>query len=184
MTGKSQKRELAQFNFGVMSVPEDHPDAREFVEALDPINALAARSPGFVWQLPDDECTAYFMPGGAPLMMVNLSVWESVESLRAFTLEGPHLDFLKRRREWFVRQTRPHFCMWWVEAGHRPGPDEARERLEHLGLHGPTATAFTFSHSFPPGTDPALELAEPGDRPRCPFGIGAQPVGPATHRTG
>ncbi|GGJ75271.1 DUF3291 domain-containing protein [Deinococcus aquiradiocola] len=141
---------LAQFNYGVLRVPETHPDARDFRDALAPINALAARSPGFVWQLPDEDCAAYFMPGSTPLMMVNLSVWEDVRSLRDFTLHGPHLDFLRRRREWFVRQDRPHFCMWWVQAGYRPGPDEARARLEHLRVHGPTPAAFTFTPSYPP----------------------------------
>jgi hypothetical protein len=41
-----------------------------------------------------------------------------------------------------------------VAAGHRPTLDEAKERLDHLARHGPSARAFTFNKRFPAPSEP------------------------------
>jgi hypothetical protein len=47
----SAKFELAQVNIGRLRAPVDHPMIKDFFDNLDPINALAEASPGFVWRL-------------------------------------------------------------------------------------------------------------------------------------
>jgi Domain of unknown function (DUF3291) len=42
-----------------------------------------------------------------------------------------------------------HLALWWVDAGHIPGIDEAKLKLELLRQHGPTAEAFTFTQPYP-----------------------------------
>ena len=99
-------------------------------------------------------------------MLVNLSVWESVETLRAFTYRSDHVVPFRRRAAWFEPHTEPHLVLWWVPAGHLPGVAEAIDRLAYLRRHGPTARAFTFSRTFPaPGTTAAeLPVSERSTR--------------------
>jgi hypothetical protein len=136
---------LAQLNIGRLRAPLDDPLMADFVSELPRINALAEAAPGFVWRLRDEDGpdATTLRPYG-PDMLVNLTVWESVETLRDFTYRGAHLEPLRRRREWFVRSgTSMHLVLWWVPVGHVPTVDEARERLELLESQGPTAAAFT-----------------------------------------
>lgn len=42
---------LAQFNISRLSAPLDDPRMKEFVDFLDPVNAFAEQSSGFVWRL-------------------------------------------------------------------------------------------------------------------------------------
>ena len=83
-------------------------------------------------------------------MIVNLSVWDDLESLRGYVFGNAHSAILRRRREYFVPMDQPHVVVWWVPFGHRPELDEARERLDHLEEHGPTPYAFTMRTAFPP----------------------------------
>ena len=46
--------QLAQVNVGRLRAPTESPEIAEFVAALDRINALADRSPGFRWRLSAD----------------------------------------------------------------------------------------------------------------------------------
>ena len=77
---------LAQFNIAHLSAPIDAPQTTEFREALDRINALADASPGFVWRATgtgfDSEIPAEDID---PMILANLSVWESAEALAAIT---------------------------------------------------------------------------------------------------
>ncbi|ANE44223.1 DUF3291 domain-containing protein [Deinococcus puniceus] len=137
---------LAQVNIARLRAPLDAPELQGFVEGLAPINALADAAPGFVWRLQDesgDATSVVYDPD--PLLIVNLSVWESAEALHAFTYTGPHVEFLRRRRDWFNRLATPHLALWWVDDQHRPTPAEAHDRLAHLEAHGPTPHAFTLS---------------------------------------
>jgi Domain of unknown function (DUF3291) len=141
---------LAQVNIAELKVPLDHPDVQEFVDGLTTVNAYAEASAGFVWRLQDEAGDATGVAYDSnPLLIVNLSVWQDVESLRAFTYAPEHLAYLRRRREWFSRLASPHFCLWWVPPGHRPTPQEARARLAQLEAHGPTGAAFTFAQVYP-----------------------------------
>jgi hypothetical protein len=146
---------LAQVNIGRMKAPIDDPVMAGFVERLDEINALADQSPGFVWRLQGGEGNAtYLRPFDDERIIVNMSVWESVDHLRAYVYRSGHVEVLKRRQEWFEKMDRPFLAMWWVPAGHRPSIDEAKKRLAHLERLGPTPFAFTFQTLFPP--DPAV----------------------------
>lgn len=142
---------LAQLNVGTLRAPIDHPDSHDFAVNLDPVNALAEAAPGFVWRLQDDDTgnATGFARDGDPLRILNLSVWESVEALRAFTYATAHVEFLRRRREWFAPPDGPHLVLWWVPVGHRPDIDEAEDRLARLTAHGPGPEGFTLARVHP-----------------------------------
>ncbi|MDA2805576.1 DUF3291 domain-containing protein [Nocardiopsis suaedae] len=157
---------LAQLNIALLKAPLDDPSMADFAAALDPINALADASPGFVWRYTDEGANdaSASRPFG-PDLLVNLSVWEDVESLRSYTYgNSGHLDYLRRRREWFAPLGRPGLVLWWVPAGTLPTLSEAGERLERLTANGPGPKAFTFRSPFPaPGAGAGLEHAsDPG----------------------
>ena len=124
--------------------------------ALDPVNALADAAPGFIWRLQteDGNATAVrafdWLQDGGPGVLMNMSVWESVETLAAFVYSDEHKRVLRRRREWFEPMTQAYTALWWVPVGHVPGIDEAKKRLAHLDAHGPTQFAFTFKAGFQP----------------------------------
>ena len=141
--------QLAQINIGRVAAPLEDPSMAEFMAALAPVNAIADASPGFVWRLKDDSGNStYIRVFDDPQMIVNLSVWESVEALRAFTYRGQHTAVLTRRREWFEKLDRPHLAMWWTPAGSHPTAAEGLARLDHLHRHGPSEFAFTFTKVF------------------------------------
>ncbi|HSS10458.1 MAG TPA: DUF3291 domain-containing protein [Acidimicrobiales bacterium] len=146
---------LAQMNIGRLRAPVDSAEVAEFVAFLDPINALADTAPGFVWRLQteDGNATAVRVLDDDTLI-VNMSVWESLDALATFVYESRHRDVMRRRREWFHRMAEAYLVLWWIEAGHIPAVAEAEERLLHLRRHGPTAQAFTFKalHPAPDGS--------------------------------
>ena len=127
----------------------DSPALAEFMALLEPVNAVADRSPGFVWRLQTEEGNATSIPVlGDDRLIVNMSVWESIDLLAEFVYRsGDHLAVMRRRREWFGRM-KVFMALWWVPAGHHPTVAEAEERLEHLRAHGPTEFAFTFRQRF------------------------------------
>ena len=141
---------LAQINIGRLVAPVDDPKISEFVEQLDAINALADRAPGFVWRLQSSSGNATDVPyDDDPFVIVNMSVWESVDALRDYVYASRHLDVLRDRAKWFEKMEKPHYCLWWVPAGHIPSVGEGRERLEHYQIHGATRMSFWFSQQFP-----------------------------------
>jgi hypothetical protein len=147
---------LAQVNIATLRAPLDGPELAGFVAQLEPINALADRSPGFVWRLQteDGDATA-IRPYEDDRVMVNLSVWASFEALRTFVYATRHLEVMRHRRQWFSRMADPYLALWWVPAGTIPTEAEAKERLELLARQGPTAGAFTFRVPFPEPADAA-----------------------------
>lgn len=149
---------LAQINIGRLKHPVDDPRVAEFMDNLDPINALAEASPGFVWRLQDDSGNATALRGfDDPTILPNLTVWESIDSLKDYVFKTDHARFLRKRREWFEpMDDLPVLTMWWVPAGHIPTLGEARERVEHLAANGPSAHAFSFHPLFDP-PDAAIE---------------------------
>jgi hypothetical protein len=149
MTDPSGRPQLAQINIGRLRAPTDHPMIAEFMAALDEINALAERSPGFVWRFMTEEGNATAVrPFEDDLLLINMSVWESVESLGDYVYRTDHAGYLRRRREWFERIREAIVALWWVPAGHRPTVAEAIARIDHLRANGPTPHAFTFRHPF------------------------------------
>jgi hypothetical protein len=140
---------IAQVNIGRMKGALEDPVMADFVARLDEINALADRSPGFVWRLQTDSGNAtYLRPYDDDRILFNMSVWESVEQLKRYVYYTAHVEVLKRRHDWFERFSGAYTALWWVPQGHRPSVDEAKQRLAHLDAHGPTAFAFTFKHAF------------------------------------
>ncbi len=140
---------LAQINVARLLHPLDHEATADFVAALAPINALADAAPGFVWRLQTDEGDATGVRIlDDDLVIVNLSVWESLGALRAFAFAGGHLAVLRRRRDWFERPSAPTTALWWVEPGTTPAPADGVRRLELLAERGPTRDAFGFAHPF------------------------------------
>jgi hypothetical protein len=162
---------LAQLNVARLQAPLDSPELADFVALLDPINALADTAAGFVWRLQteDGNATAVRMLDDDSLI-VNLSVWTSLEALASFAYDSRHRDVMRRRREWFSRMTEPYIVLWWVEAGHVPAVAEAEERLLRLRRHGPSALAFTFKTPYPAPGDPSLPAAEAARLRDCPAG--------------
>lgn len=136
-------RHVAQLNIGRVRYGLDDPRIAGFVDNLARVNALAERSPGYVWRLQDDSgnATAFRMIAD-PHMMVNLSVWESVETLERFVWNTVHRRFYEQRGDWFEPLAEPHFVMWLVPPGHRPTLEEAAGKLAHLRAHGSSETAF------------------------------------------
>jgi hypothetical protein len=149
--------ELAQMNLAQPRAPLDSPVMAEFMANLDRINALAEASPGFVWRLQTDAGNATALRPMGPDALVNMSVWRDAGSLGEFVLKSGHVEFLKRRREWFERIAEAYVVLWWVPRGHRPTVEEGVARLMALRANGPTPHAFTFRHAFaapsaaPPG---------------------------------
>jgi hypothetical protein len=156
---------LAQVNVAQLSAPLDAPRLADFVAALDPINALADGAPGFVWRLQteDGDATAIrAFPDDR--IIVNLSVWASVDALADFVYRSDHAGVMRRRREWF-EPMQVYVALWWVEAGHVPTVAEAKERLEHLEVNGNTPFAFTFRAPF--ASPDAAEPSTPREDDRC-----------------
>ncbi len=152
--GQSVHWQLAELNVARLRAPLEDPATRDFVEALDAINALAESSPGFVWRLQTDDGNATSIQAfDDELVITNLSVWESVEALSDYVYRSGHVSFLRRKREWFERYGSAHLVLWWVPSGHRPTVSEALARLDIVHSGDPTADAFSFSTPFPPPTN-------------------------------
>ncbi|MBP7000650.1 DUF3291 domain-containing protein [Amaricoccus sp.] len=137
---------LAQLNVGRLVAETHDPRVAEFMAALDRVNGLGKRMPGFVWMMegsgePGKGNTETKLDGD-PRYVANLTVWESVEALEAFVWNTAHRQFYARRAEWFELMPERHFVMWRVPAGHRPTLDEGLERLAHLRAHGDSDHAF------------------------------------------
>jgi hypothetical protein len=153
---------LAQLNIGRSRGPMDAPVMAEFMAGLEPINTLAESSPGFVWRLQTGSGNATSIHAYEdPLVIVNLTVWESIESLADFVMLTDHREYLRRRREWFERLADAYVVLWWIRAGTIPNLAEARERLDQLRRHGPTAEAFTFRVQFPSPSAEAPKVQDP-----------------------
>lgn len=146
---------LAQINIAKALAEMDDPIMHGFVSRLDEINALADDAPGFVWRLQTDDGDALNLRVfDDPMLIINMSLWDDVASLRDFTYKTMHAEVFKERKKWFTKLGKPHLALWWVPAGHVPTLDEAKERLEFMAKRGPTEEAFTFGKVFAP---PAAE---------------------------
>lgn len=147
--------EIAQLNVGRAVSPLDEAPMADFMAQLDEINALAERSPGFIWRLQGDSGnnTDYKADDGDPLFIVNLSAWASLEDLHAFTYRSEHRAVFARRFEWFERRSGPNMVIWWQPAGTIPDVPDALRRLRLLESAGPGPDAFSFKQAFPPPDD-------------------------------
>ena len=155
---------IAQVNIGRLVAPLDSAQLQGFVTQLDPVNAVADAAPGFIWRLQTEDGNATALrafeadaDGADGGILINMSVWETVEALAAYVYGDAHRAVLRRRREWFERMKDAYTALWWIPRGHIPTIAEAEERVSHLRAHGPTAYAFTLREHFPPP-----DASEPG----------------------
>jgi Domain of unknown function (DUF3291) len=44
--------------------------------------------------------------------MINLSVWEDLDALKAFVYRSHHVDFVRQREDWFERLESYHLTLW------------------------------------------------------------------------
>lgn len=142
---------IAEINIARMRVPLEHPSMADFTAQLDLVNAIADASPGFVWRLKSDAgVNAYVQAFDDPLILVNLSVWETLETLKDYVYRThEHAAVFRDRRRWFEPPEGPPLAIWWIRAGDIPTVEEGRERLALLTRVGPTQEAFTFKAPFP-----------------------------------
>jgi len=151
MSDDPQRYDLAQYNIARMLAPLDDPRLADFVADLDRINKLGDRSPGFVWRLQaDDGNSTSVRIHDDPMLLVNFTVWESVEALFDFAYHSEHVEVFRRRREWFEEARTPYLVLWWISAGEIPSMAEAERRLAVLAANGPSREAFTFKQRFEP----------------------------------
>jgi hypothetical protein len=141
---------LAELNFGELRYDWDDPRVAEFVNGLDLVNDLAARSPGFVWRLSDDDMGAEQTAdggafGGNPRMASTLSVWKDVASLEHFVWNTVHRQFYEKRAQWYDAIGNSNLVMWWVMPGHQPSVAEGLARFHHLRDHGASDAAFDWA---------------------------------------
>jgi len=143
---------LAQINIAQGQALMDSEQMKSFVDRLDEINALADKSPGFVWRLQTEEGDATSIRAfDDPRMLVNMSVWEDVDSLKTFVYKSTHVELIRDRDAWFNKMISVHQALWWVPAGHIPTVDEGKAKLNHLQNNGASKTAFTFFRAFEHG---------------------------------
>ena len=142
---------IAQLNIAEMRYPADDLRMKAFMDALVPVNTAAEQAPGFIWRLKDesDNATNYQCFGRDDLL-VNLSVWQSIETLKAFVTSSEHLEIMRRRSEWFLPLDAATLVLWWLDTELLPSVAEAEKRLIHLRQHGPSDYALNFKHQFSP----------------------------------
>jgi Domain of unknown function (DUF3291) len=158
--------QLAQANAFQPRAPWGDPVMREFVLALDTVNALAETSPGFVWRLhPGEGHGAVVVEDGATPVLVNLSVWAAYAPLHEFVYRSAHASYLRRRSRWFEPVSQPAAVLWWVDDGTEPTAAQAIARLRHLQRHGSTARAFGMRQRFEADGRPSPRRQGPPDRP-------------------
>ena len=131
--------------------PIDSPIMADFAALLDEINAIADESKGFVWRLKgeNDNATAIKVFED-DMMIINMSVWESVEDLKNFAYKSGHSPVMRRRAEWFEIHKSSHLALWWIPVGHTPTPQEAKEKLAFLEKNGESTEVFTFKNVYLP----------------------------------
>jgi hypothetical protein len=167
---------LAQVNVGRLLAPLESPLIADFVAALEPVNAVADAAPGFIWRLQTEDGDATAVGGfeedavdAAGGIVINMSVWESIEALGAYVYSDAHVAVLRRRREWFSRMKDAYLALWWIPRGHIPTVGEAEDRVRYLRTHGPTPHAFTLREYFPaPGQADLNQAGRPGRLRRSP----------------
>lgn len=138
---------LAQVNISKLLEPIDSPLLADFVAQLDEINALAEQSKGFVWRLKgENENATALRVFEDDMIIINMSVWETIEDLKDFAFKTAHAMVMKDRNKWFEKSKDAALALWWIPTGHTPTPQEARERLESINKNDSTSFAFTFKN--------------------------------------
>ena len=139
---------LAQVNVAKRLAPLDDPIMQDFINNLDKINAIADSSDGFIWRLQDedkDEAESIFQDDS---LIINMSIWENLDSLFNYTYNSGHIEVFKRKKEWFSKMKMMHMAFWYVPEGYEPTFQDAKDHLDYLNIHGDTPFAFSFKSKF------------------------------------
>jgi len=141
--------QLAQLNIAKAKYALDQPQIKDFVDNLDIVNATAQSSDGFIWRLTDESGDATSIVAfDDSSIIVNMSVWTDVNSLKNFMFRTHHRDFMRRKAEWFVPFVEDSYVLWWIENNTIPTIEQAKKRLMHLRENGDSPVAFTFKSNF------------------------------------
>jgi heme-degrading monooxygenase HmoA len=145
---------LAQANVAYAIAPADDPRLADYIARLDAINQLAEQSPGFVWRYLTDSRDPAQREFADPHVLFNMSVWESIDALHAYTYRTAHAEVYAARKRWFVDTKAVvgghALAMWWIPRGEVPTVADAKERLAAITASGPSDRAFTFKSRFAP----------------------------------
>ncbi len=141
--------QLAQLNIAQAKYSLDAPEIKEFVDNLARVNAIAEASDGFIWRLTGDGDDATDIQAFSnPNIIVNMSVWSSIDALKAFMFKTDHRNFMRKKQQWFERMENANYVLWWVEDGEQPSVDDGIVRLEHLRCYGESPYAFSLKIPF------------------------------------
>jgi hypothetical protein len=140
-------RHLAEFNFGTLRYPFGDPRIAGFENAIAQVNRIAARSPGFVWRMSDDDMDAVQNDSVGPLAdrpntASTLSVWQGAAPLYQFVTQTLHAKIMAGREDWFVPGDSGFLVCWWVPEGYRPSVVEGMERWRVLQSDGESKDVF------------------------------------------
>lgn len=138
---------LAELNIADWKIDPASPQAAGFVGNVGRINALAERSPGFVWRKKDDErdTRGYNVIGG-PKTLMTMSVWQTPQDFEHFVWNTVHKKIYQNKAQWFDQLESHSLVMWWIDEDHEPTLEEAKTRLDHLNENGDSDFAFGWSH--------------------------------------
>jgi len=140
---------LAEINIAKMKAPIDSPVMAEFVANLNNINSLAESSDGFIWRLKDESDNATSIKiYDDDFLIINMSVWKDAESLFHFVYQTKHIEFLKKRKDWFDQMKERYMALWYTPESTMPTVQDAIERLDFLRRNGETPFSFTFKNKF------------------------------------
>jgi Domain of unknown function (DUF3291) len=167
-----QMARVAFMTFGVLHEPRAHLRSKGFIDRIPANYEMAERSEGFVDRShldPDTDrhswgelvCPRFLPDELHPNVARTLTLWQSLESVCAFSYSGLHAEALGLRKEWFRKTEFPSYVIWWVADDHVPTFIDSTARLERLYTNGPCPDAFNFKRSFdregnPMAIDPLL----------------------------
>jgi hypothetical protein len=140
---------IAQINIAELKGLKGDPVVAEFYAAIDSINAVADRAPGFVWRLKTEDGDATSLRVfDSDTWLINMSVWDSVEALYQYTYYSDHASVYRRRAEWTNKLPTMHMAMWYIPAGTTPTIQDGKLALDRMNALGPTPLAFTFRQRY------------------------------------
>lgn len=148
------KAHIAHFNVARLRHPPGDPRVAEFIDNVPKINAIAERSPGYVWRLVDESAAVgngiAFQTNDKDIRLaISLSVWNSVEDLWHFVNKTAHGSFLRRRADWFEAWQGPNYVVWPHIMTEPPTVSEGWSRLKSLAEQGSSAAAYDFKFMKP-----------------------------------
>ncbi|MCF6189628.1 MAG: DUF3291 domain-containing protein [Cocleimonas sp.] len=149
MNTTNKKYHLAQINIAQAKDEMDTETMHGFMSRIDEINAIADKTDGFIWRLQsNDGDSTSIRVFDDPLLLVNMSVWDNVDSLKNYVYKSLHVELIRDREAWFDKMGAMHQALWWIPVGHIPSIQEAKDKLELLRENGPNQDVFTFGKAF------------------------------------